>query len=102
MTEGADDSHADAQAKQKLVSQVNLAKMMFWGSSVGGAGPGTWPGPADGVVNANSFDNSCRNQRLVDNLDYAAWDVVRYNNVLWIKKRDGTPFTIRAECDRRW
>jgi hypothetical protein len=98
MTEGADDSHADAQAKQKLVSQVNLAKMMFWGSSVGGAGPGTWPGPADGVINANSFDNSV-GTRLVDNLDYAAWDVVRYNNVLWIKKRDGTPFSIRAECD---
>jgi hypothetical protein len=98
MTEGTDESHADQQAKQKLVTQVNLAKMMFWGAQVGGAGPGTWPGPGDGVVNANSMDNFV-SQRLVDNLDFAVWNVVRFNNVLWIKKRDGTPFSIRAECD---
>lgn len=38
--------------------------------------------------------------RLIDNLNPSTWSVVRYNNVLHIKRVDGAAFTISTETDK--
>lgn len=109
--------------EEAAVSPVNVAKTLFWGDLVpnsgaqepktGGGQYGTiytggspingWNIPGDGSAFADAGDNSEESTiktRLIDNLPKAQWDIVRYSNVLHLKKKNGTSFSIRSEADR--
>lgn len=96
-TAAVDDSASQVQAKEKTVSPQKIAQALFWGDEVLNSVNG-WTGP-DGHAEANTLGNVVV-ERLVDNLDPDDWGVVRYGNVLHIKKVDGTPFALRTESDR--
>jgi hypothetical protein len=82
---------------QAVVAPQNSAKIFFWGATTTGTVNG-WTG-ADGVADATFFDGTVTTT-LVQNLSPTDWDIKRYNNVLWIKKKNGSSFSIRAETDR--
>lgn len=99
-TGGSFSDSSEVHAAGRNTTPIKIAQVLAWGdndnSTAGhpngdkdGNTEATWSGWIDGT-----------SKRLVDTLPYADWIVKRYANVIHIKRRDGTPFTIRCEGDR--
>jgi hypothetical protein len=98
-TTGVSNDNAIVRRLEKFVTPINITKALMWGDVTSGTVNG-WTADSNSGYDDAAYGDSTVTTRLVDNLAPADWEMVRYANVIWIKRKDGTPFTIRSESDR--
>lgn len=104
--DGSDADRADQRREESTVTPVNLAKIFISGASTSGTINGWDVAAIGGGVGSASFSGNgdageaTVSERLVDNLSPTDWEMKRYANVIWLKRKDGTAFSMSVECDR--
>jgi len=104
--DGVDDTRVNQLREQATVTPVNLARTLISGDVTSGTVNG-WNvatiggGFADADYSGDTAGSeSVITTRLVDNLSTATWDMKCYGNVIWIKNKSNTVFSIAVETDR--
>lgn len=104
--DASDNDRPDQRREEAAVTPVNLAKTLVAGKATSGTVNG-WSITAVGGGNADAdfSGNADANEgtisgTLVANLSPSDWEMARYANVIWIKRKDGAAFSISVECDR--
>jgi hypothetical protein len=104
--DGSDGDRQDQRREEATVTPLNLARVLISGTTTSGTLNGhNVSAIGGGFADASYSGNGDAGEGVVADtlcasLAAADWDIKRYANVIWLKKKDGTPFSIAAESDR--